>query len=105
MSRTAEQERKDIELMLNEIAADQAVNRYVIQCLLLNIVSAAGPGMIDGLKQQVLGSVARSLPQSDDREGDERRKQLTMKRAETLFLEIEEAQGRAETTIAPSDAN
>ena len=85
MSRTVEQMQRDLELILNEIGADQTVNRVVLQTLLLNLVAARGPELLEDMKQQVLGIIDRTEPTETDPQGGERRKQLTLMRAERMF--------------------
>lgn len=105
MSRTAEQMQQSLELMLNEIAADQEVNRIVVQCFLLNLTRARGPELLLDMKQQVLETVRNAEPNKTDAQGGQRRKELTVMRAESLFLEIEEALGIAEKGRDPSASN
>ena len=94
-----------IELALNEIGADQVVNRTTLQCLLLNLVAARGPELLEDMKQQVLGAIGNTEQSAEDPQGGERRKQLTMMRAESMFLEIEQAAGLSSEGRDPSGAN
>lgn len=96
MSRTVKQMQRSIELMLNEVGADQTVNRVTLQCLLLNLAAAQGPEILEVLKQQVLDALSRTAPLLEDPQGGERRKQLTIMRAEQLFQQIQEAVGQTE---------
>jgi hypothetical protein len=57
------------------------------------------------MKSEVLGAIGRTEPSEVDPQGAERRKQLELMRAESLFLEIEEALGVAEKDHDPSASN
>ena len=105
MTRTVKQMQESLELMLNEIGADQTVNRVTLQCLLINLMAARGPEILEDMKQQVLRVIGNTEPTEKDPQGGERRKQLTMMRAELLFQDIEEAVGRVAKGGAPSAAN
>jgi hypothetical protein len=73
----------------------------------LNLVRARGPEGLQELKTQVLGSVAQTLPDPDpdEKHGSERRKQLTLMRAEQLFQEIEAAAGISASKGGPKASN
>lgn len=105
MSKTIEKMQERLELILNEIGADQTVLRVTLQCFLLNLVGARGPEMLDEMKHQVLGTIERTQPTDDDPQGGERRKQLTLMRAELLFQEIEEAVAEFQKANDPSEPN
>lgn len=105
MSRTIEQMQRDLEIMLNEIAADQNVNRIVIQCLLFNLTRARGPEILRDIKRQALEVVGNMGLSKTDPQGGHRRKELTVMRAESMFQEIEEALGLNETGRDPSPSN
>lgn len=102
MSRTVEQMQGSLELILNEIGADQTVNRVVLQTLLTDLMAAKGPEILEDMKQQVLGIIGRTEPTATDPQGGERRKQLTLMRAESMFQDIEDAVGRAATRAHPA---
>ncbi len=105
MARTVEQMQQSLELILNEIGADQTVNRVVLQTLLIDLMAVKGPEILEDMKQQVLGIIGRTEPTATDPQGGERRKQLTLMRAESMFQEIEEAVGGAVKGLGPSASN
>lgn len=105
MSRTVDQMQQRLEAMLNELGADHAVIRVTLQCFLANLVAARGPEMLEDMKRQVLDAIGRTEPHEADPQGGERRKQLTLMRAELLFQEIEEAIGLAAKWSDPSASN
>lgn len=107
MSKNFERMQEDLELILNEIAADQKVFRVTLQCFLLNMAEKTDPAIIEHLKRQVLGSIQQTLPAGDPEEaqGAERSKQLSLVRAEELFREIQTAVGLKAPTIPPSEKN
>jgi hypothetical protein len=92
MSKSIESMQRQIELMLNELSSDVAVNRVVLQALLLNMTTVR-PDLLDALKEQVTGALRRSTPNLDDPQGGERKTQLTIMRAELFFQELEQALG------------
>ena len=89
-----------IELYLNEQASDLMVFRVTLQAMFWTMLSTHPhkEEMLGGLKEFVLGSLGRTLPLVEDPQGGERRKQLTMVRAEQFFQEIEQALGIKPTT-------
>ncbi|HEV7255442.1 MAG TPA: hypothetical protein VGN97_20370 [Mesorhizobium sp.] len=93
MSTRIQDTQRQIELALAELTADQAVNRVIMQVLLLNMTKKVGPEFLESLRGQVLGALARSTPNPDDPQGGQRWKELTQMRAERLFQELEEALG------------
>ncbi|MCF6100360.1 hypothetical protein [Mesorhizobium muleiense] len=93
MSKSIEATQRELELIFNELSADQAVNRVIMQTLLLNMVSARGQGLLDGIKYQVLEGLRLSTPNEGDLQGGERKTQLTIMRAERFFQELEQALG------------
>ena len=105
MSRTVEQMQQSLEMMLNEIGADQTVNRVVLQTLLIDLMAVKGPEILEDMKQQVLGIIGRTGPTETDPQGGERRKQLTLMRAEQMFQDIEEALAAAVKKARPSASN
>ena len=105
MSRTVEQMQQSLELILNEIGADQTVNRVVLQTLLINLMEVKGPEILEDMKQKVLGIIGRTEPTATDPQGGERRRQLTLMRAERMFQDIEDAVGRAGKGLSPSASN
>ena len=105
MSKTVEQMQQRLELILNEIGADQTVIRVTLQCFLLKLVGAQEPEILEELKQQVLGAIGRTEQDEDNPQGGERRKQLTLMRAELLFQEIEGVVAQFEKSRDPSESN
>lgn len=93
MSKFIEDAQRQIELILNELSADQAVNRVIMQALLLNMAQARGPDLLKGVKDQVIEALQRSTPNPENPQGGERKTQLTIMRAEAFFQELEEALG------------
>jgi hypothetical protein len=86
--------KQQVEEILNEIAADQAVFRITLQSFLARVFAArpdrAAQGLAD-LKHQVIRSIDGMPPSKADVEGGERWKRLATIRAEQLFVEIEDA--------------
>ncbi|MER9079495.1 hypothetical protein [Mesorhizobium sp. M0895] len=96
MSAYIEKMQREIESLLNELSADHAVNRIILQTLLLNMASVRGPDLLLGVKQQVVEALQRSTPNPDDPQGGERKTQLTIMRAELFFQDLERALGIGE---------
>ncbi len=101
MPRLAKQEahpdpssRQDVEFVLNQLAADQAVLRLTLQSVLLRVLAArpdTAAVLLTELKEHVLRSAALIPVSQADVEGGERWKRLVHLRAEGLFAEIADA--------------
>jgi hypothetical protein len=88
----------DLETIINELAAEQAVFRITLQCVLLSFFAAQrqmGPQALSELKSAVARSIDHVRVDPGDRIGGTRWKQLASLRAEQLFLELDDAMERA----------
>ena|SRR5579872_5149097 len=95
MSRSVQQMQEQLELYINEQAADLSVFRVTLQTMFLTML-ASSPNraeMIGGLKDQVIAAIGRTRPSVQNPQGSERRKQLELSRAEQFFQEIQMALG------------
>jgi hypothetical protein len=89
---------EDLETIINELTAEQAVFRITLQCMLLSFFSAQrqmGPRALDELKAAVARSIDHVPVDPHDRTGGVRWKQLASSRAEQLFLELGDAMERS----------
>lgn len=87
MSARIEEMQRQIELMLNQVIADQTVERVVIQGLLYSLFGQR-PDALEGLRAGVLEGLSRMALNPEDIQGSERSKQLTIMRAEMFFRDI-----------------
>ena len=84
----------DFEILINELAADQAAMRVVLQSFLLRLFAVrreTAPTALAELREHVLKSVAAIPVAPNDLEGGGRWKKLVGERAELLFAEIGDA--------------
>jgi hypothetical protein len=91
-------EPSDLETIINELAAEQAVFRITLQCVLLSFFAAQrqmGPQALGELKAAVARSIEHVPVDPHDKVGGIRWKQLAASRAEQLFLELGDAMERS----------
>ena len=88
----------DLETIINELAAEQAVFRITLQCVLLSFFAAQrqmGPQALAELKAAVARSIDHVRVDPHDKIGGTRWKELASSRAEQLFLELDDAMERS----------
>jgi hypothetical protein len=91
-------ETSDLETIINELAADQAVFRITLQCVLLSFFVSKrqmGPQALGELKDAVVRSINHVPIDPHDKIGGTRWKRLASSRAEQLFLELGDAMERS----------
>lgn len=88
MSARIEEMQRQIELMLNQVIADQTVERVVIQGLLHSLFGERQDAL-RGLRAGVLEGLSKMTLNPEDMQGSERSKQLTIMRAEMFFQDID----------------
>ena len=106
MNATVEQLQRDLEICINQQAADLLVLQVTLQtvlCASLESDPKARQGLAM-LKRRVLEALAQFSSGAEDAQGTERRKPLHLFRAEAFFQEIEETLGIAGTKPAPPSA-
>lgn len=84
----------DLETIINDLAAEQAVFRITLQCVLLTFFAAQrqmGPQALAELKSAVARSIDHVRVDPHDKAGGTRWKQLATSHAEQLFLELDDA--------------
>jgi hypothetical protein len=87
----------DLETIINDLAAEQAVFRITLQCVLLSFFAAQrqmGPQALAELKAAVARSIDLVRVDPHDKIGGVRWKQLATSHAEQLFLELDDAMER-----------
>jgi hypothetical protein len=91
---------RDVEFLLNEIAADQAAVRIVVQSFLLRLFavrSEAAPLALAELREHALQSIHAMLLDPGDPDGGARWRDMVEARTAEMFAEIAEAMpGRGE---------
>jgi hypothetical protein len=88
----------DLETIINELTAEQAVFRITLQCVLLSFFAAqrqVGPQALSELKAAVARSIDHVRVDPHDKIGGARWKQLASSHAEQLFLELDDAMERS----------
>ncbi len=91
-------ETSDLETIINELAAEQAVFRITLQCVLLSFFASKrqmGPKALGELKEAVVRSIDHVPIDPHDKIGGRRWKRLASSRAEQLFLELGDAMERS----------
>ena len=94
----------DLETIINELAAEQAVFRITLQCVLLSFFAAQrqmGPQALAELKAAVARSIDHVRVDPHDKIGGVRWKQIASSRAEQMFLELGDAMERSLKEDAP----
>jgi hypothetical protein len=87
----------ELETIINELSAEQAVFRITLQCVLLSFFAAqrqVGPQALSELKAAVARSIDHVRVDPHDKIGGARWKQLATSHAEQLFLELDDAMER-----------
>ncbi len=94
----------DIEILLNDLAAEQAAMRIVLQSFLLRLFATrpdTAPMALQQLRAHVVASV-RAIPvTTEDAVGGTRWKEMVENRAEQLFAEIHDTMGMPNENIRP----
>lgn len=103
MSAVIQAMQQKIEHLLNEIKADQTVERVVIQGLIVTLFGQR-PDALQGLRAGVLEGLSRMALNPDDIQGSERTRQLTLMRAEMFFQGLDLGI-RADGNKAPSESH
>lgn len=87
MSRSIEDLQKQIDLYLNTISCDQQALTVILQVLLRHLLegNTNKAKAYRAFRSEVLQTIEATLPDKDDPQGAERRKQLTKIRAEQVL--------------------
>lgn len=89
---------ENLETIINDLAAEQAVFRITLQCVLLTFFAAQrqmGPQALAELKAAVGRSIDHVRVDPHDKAGGTRWKQLATLHAEQLFVELDDAMERS----------
>ncbi len=108
MKSSVEQMQEQLELYINEQAADLHVFRVSLQTMFLTMLSSHPHKgeMIGGLKDQVIAALKRTdHSTSNDVQGSQRRAQLEIARAEEFFQEVQVALGVPDDPAAGKTKN
>jgi hypothetical protein len=92
--RVAPEPERDVELLLNQIAAEQAAMRIVLQAFLLRLFAArreVAPRALAELREHAINSIHAMRLDADDPAGGLRWRNLVEARALELFAEIGDA--------------
>ena len=91
LKKRAREDDSELELILNELAADQTAVRIVLQSFLLRLLalrSDTAPAVVAELQDHVFRSINAIPLAPDDEAGGARWKELVVASAEKLFGEI-----------------
>ncbi len=94
---------KNVEFVLNELAAEQAALRLTLQSFLLRLFASrpdATPEALEEMRRHVLRSVNAMPVDAGDPDGGRRWKRLVAARADEIFDEIDEAVDWRVTDVA-----